>query len=44
MAVLQGPVGAIEAQAAFDENINAGRAQCMACDWIQQILKASSGG
>ncbi len=42
MAVLRGPVGEIEAQAAFDEYVNAGNAQCMACDWIQEILTASS--
>ncbi len=42
MAVMKGPVGDINAQAAFDENVNEGNAQCMACEWIQQILNASS--
>ena len=26
----------------FDEDVNAGNAQGMACEWIQQILNASS--
>jgi 2,3-bisphosphoglycerate-independent phosphoglycerate mutase len=43
MAVMRGPVGEIDTQAAFDEYVNAGNAQCMACEWIQEILKASSG-
>ena len=38
MAVLRGPVGKCTAQAAFDEYVNAGNAQGMACDWIQHIL------
>ncbi len=42
MAVLYGPVGELTTQAAFDEYVNAGNAQGMACDWIQQILNASS--
>jgi 2,3-bisphosphoglycerate-independent phosphoglycerate mutase len=42
MAVLTGPVGATEAQVAFDENVNQGNAQGMACEWIQNILNASS--
>jgi 2,3-bisphosphoglycerate-independent phosphoglycerate mutase len=42
MAVMQGPVGEAETQAVFDESINAGVAQGMACDWIQEILNASS--
>ena len=42
MAVLRGPVGELTSQAAFDEYVNAENAQCMACDWIQQILNASS--
>ena len=44
MAVLCGPVGKCTAQAAFDEYVNAGNAQGMACDWIQHILNASSEG
>ena len=42
MAVMKGPVGETEAQAAFDEYVNEGNAQCMACEWIQEILNASS--
>ncbi len=42
MAVMKGPVGETEAQAAFDEYVNDGNAQCMACEWIQEILNASS--
>jgi 2,3-bisphosphoglycerate-independent phosphoglycerate mutase len=42
MAVFKGPVGTRVAQAAFDESVNDGNAQCMACDWIQEILKTSS--
>jgi len=43
MSVMIGPVGEKqEAQAAFDEFVNDGNAQGMACDWIQQILNASS--
>jgi len=42
MAVMKGPVGKQQAQAAFDEDVNAGNAQGMACEWIQQILNTSS--
>jgi 2,3-bisphosphoglycerate-independent phosphoglycerate mutase len=42
MAVMKGPVGEQNAQAAFDENVNEGIVQCMACEWIQKILNASS--
>lgn len=38
MAVLSGPVGKTEAQASFDEEVNDGNAQGMACEWIQKIL------
>jgi 2,3-bisphosphoglycerate-independent phosphoglycerate mutase len=38
MAVLNGPVGKTNAQVAFDEDVNAGNAQGMACNWIQDIL------
>jgi len=44
MAVMTGPVGETDAQAAFDENVNEGIVQCMACEWIQEILTASSDG
>jgi 2,3-bisphosphoglycerate-independent phosphoglycerate mutase len=44
MAVLKGPVGTADAQAAFDENVNEGKVQCMACDWIKNILNTSSDG
>jgi 2,3-bisphosphoglycerate-independent phosphoglycerate mutase len=40
--VLKGPVGEADAQAAFDENVNEGIVQCMACEWIQELLTASS--
>ncbi len=42
MAVMTGPTGETEAQAAFDEYVNEGNAQGMACEWIQEILNASS--
>ena len=42
MAVMKGPVGNMDAQAAFDETVNGGAVQGMACDWIQQILNTSS--
>ena len=38
MAVLNGPIGKTNTQVAFDEDINAGNAQGMACNWIQDIL------
>jgi 2,3-bisphosphoglycerate-independent phosphoglycerate mutase len=44
MAVLRGPVGEINTQAKFDETVNDEEVQCMACDWIQEILTASSEG
>jgi 2,3-bisphosphoglycerate-independent phosphoglycerate mutase len=44
MAVLRGPVGEINTQAKFDETVNNEEVQCMACDWIQEILTASSEG
>lgn len=43
MAVLRGPVGQLEKQANFDETIHNGVAQGMACDWIRELLTASSG-
>ncbi|HEY5653427.1 MAG TPA: cofactor-independent phosphoglycerate mutase [Pontiella sp.] len=42
MTVMKGPVGEQNAQAAFDEYVNDGNAQGMACEWIQKILNASS--
>jgi 2,3-bisphosphoglycerate-independent phosphoglycerate mutase len=42
MAVLRGPVGALTTQAKFDETVNNEETQCLACDWIQEILTASS--
>jgi 2,3-bisphosphoglycerate-independent phosphoglycerate mutase len=42
MAVLRGPVGPINTQAKFDETVNNEEVQCLACDWIQEILTASS--
>ncbi len=44
MSVMKGPVGETDAQAAFDEEVNGGSVQCMACEWIQQILNTSSDG
>ncbi len=38
MTVMKGPVGEADAQAAFDEEVNGGSVQCMACEWIQEIL------
>ena len=42
MAVMKGPVGNQDAQAAFDESVNEGNAQGMACEWVQEILNTSS--
>ena len=42
MAVLVGPVGKLDTQADFDETVNDGIVQGLACDWIQQLLTASS--
>jgi 2,3-bisphosphoglycerate-independent phosphoglycerate mutase len=45
MAVLRGPVGEINTQAKFDETVNNEQPQCLARDWIQEILlNASSDG
>jgi 2,3-bisphosphoglycerate-independent phosphoglycerate mutase len=44
MAVMKGPVKQVDAQATFDETENNGEPQCMACEWIQEILTASSAG
>ncbi|MCF7847663.1 MAG: cofactor-independent phosphoglycerate mutase [Kiritimatiellales bacterium] len=44
MAMMTGPVGNIDKQAAFDETINDEKAECLACDWIREILKRSSKG
>lgn len=38
IAVLDGPVGPVTAEAPFDEFFNHGIAQAMACDWIAQQL------
>ncbi len=43
MAVMKGPVGKMEKQADFDETLNNEEAECLACEWIQEILKATSG-
>lgn len=42
MSVMKGPVGEQNTQAAFDEYVNDGNAQGMACEWIQEILKNAS--
>lgn len=39
MAMLRGPVKELAGPAAFDETVNNGQAQCMACDWISEALK-----
>jgi 2,3-bisphosphoglycerate-independent phosphoglycerate mutase len=43
MAVLKGPVGATDRQAAFDETVHDGKAEGLACNWIREILSTSSG-
>jgi 2,3-bisphosphoglycerate-independent phosphoglycerate mutase len=40
MARLDGPVGAPEAEAPFDETVHGGKAECMAYDWIRELLSA----
>lgn len=39
MAVLNGPVGALDRSAAFDETVNNGIAECMVYDWIRELLQ-----
>lgn len=41
IAVLDGPVGAVTAEVAFDENCNGGVAQMMVYDWVAQQLRSS---
>ena len=43
MTVMKGPVGERKGQAAFDETVNGGITQGMACEWVQEILNTSSG-
>ncbi len=42
MTVMTGPVGDKNEQAPFDEDVNGGHAQGMACHWLQDILKNAS--
>lgn len=42
MAVMKGPVGEADAQAAFDEFVNGGAVQCMAREWIEEILSRNA--
>ncbi len=39
MAVLDGPVGAVTAERAFDETVNDGQAQCFVFDWVRELLR-----
>jgi len=38
MTVLRGPVGTLRPGTAFDETVHNGQAECMACDWIREVL------
>jgi 2,3-bisphosphoglycerate-independent phosphoglycerate mutase len=42
MAHLRGPVGAFDAEASFDEEVNNGVSQGMACAWMQDILNSAA--
>ena len=42
MTVMKGPVGNQTASAAFDEFVNDGVAEGMACEWVQETLNTSS--
>jgi 2,3-bisphosphoglycerate-independent phosphoglycerate mutase len=42
MAVLDGPVGPVTDQASFDESCNNGKAEVMAHDWVQELLRTPS--
>ena len=42
MARLDGPVGDLSDEAAFDETFNGGQAQCAAHEWMQELLRPSS--
>ena len=35
---VDGPVGSPQAEAPFDEDVNGGQAQCLAHDWIRELL------
>ena len=39
MAVLDGPVGPVTREAAFDENVNNGKAEIKVYDWIRELLR-----
>jgi 2,3-bisphosphoglycerate-independent phosphoglycerate mutase len=40
MAVLDGPVGSVEKESAFDEFVNGGVAQIKVYDWVRELLRA----
>jgi len=42
MAIMYGPVDYLDQEMPFDESINNGIAECMACDWIREILKKAT--
>jgi hypothetical protein len=44
MAHLRGPVGAMSKEVPFDETVNEGISQGMACAWMQEILTSSADG
>lgn len=39
MAVLNGPVGAVTRETAFDETVKNGKADCMSFTWVSELLK-----
>lgn len=43
MACLDGPVGRVTAEAAFDEDVDGGRTQVLAFNWIRDLLRDAPG-
>jgi 2,3-bisphosphoglycerate-independent phosphoglycerate mutase len=41
LAVLNGPVGPVSKDAAFDESINGGRAQANSWEWVSELLRGA---
>ena len=39
MALLKGPIKYMDRKAPFDEYVNDGKSQGMACKWMQEILE-----
>ena len=39
MIKLDGPVGAVSAEKAFDENVNEGKAEIKVYDWMRELLQ-----